>query len=226
MNITQTIEGNLHQHYAVRPANTETKPLVLLFPSWSGLSQLERHTADNIAQWGYETVAIDLYGIHANPTTVEEKQEKMQALIGECSTLHKHLKHILTAPEFSLGKRTVIAAGFCLGGRLAIESGLSDIGIAGVASFHGILNVYPATSTHSRFLILNGYLDPLVNEESSKNFKALLNTLNADWQFVDFGATMHAFTNPEANDPADGKAYNEKSTRRAMQYFQQFLREF
>jgi dienelactone hydrolase len=40
-----------------------------------------------------------------------------------------------------------------------------------------------------------------------------------------YGQTMHAFTNPEANDPGFGTVYNETADRRAWQALDNFLEE-
>jgi dienelactone hydrolase len=47
----------------------------------------------------------------------------------------------------------------------------------------------------------------------------------ADWQFHAYGNTMHAFTNPDANDPAMGTVYNAAADRRSWKAMQDFLTE-
>jgi len=48
---------------------------------------------------------------------------------------------------------------------------------------------------------------------------------NANWQLNTYGQTMHAFTNPEANDPSFGTVYSEASSQRAWTAMRQFLQE-
>jgi dienelactone hydrolase len=38
---------------------------------------------------------------------------------------------------------------------------------------------------------------------------------NADWQLHVFGGAMHAFTNPQAQDPDFGTVYHSSSDRRS-----------
>jgi dienelactone hydrolase len=52
-----------------------------------------------------------------------------------------------------------------------------------------------------------------------------LTAAGADWQFHWFGHTLHAFTNPRANDRAFGTVYDETASRRAWQGLQAFLTE-
>jgi dienelactone hydrolase len=47
----------------------------------------------------------------------------------------------------------------------------------------------------------------------------------ADWQVHAFGHTGHAFSNPAANMPDAGLAYNEKAARRSWQALLNFLEE-
>ena len=47
----------------------------------------------------------------------------------------------------------------------------------------------------------------------------------ADWQLHAYGNTMHAFTNPEANDPGFGTVYNGNADRRSWTAMSNFLEE-
>jgi dienelactone hydrolase len=47
----------------------------------------------------------------------------------------------------------------------------------------------------------------------------------ADWQLHAYGNTRHAFTNPQANDPALGLKYDEAADRRSWHALLQFLDE-
>ena len=46
-----------------------------------------------------------------------------------------------------------------------------------------------------------------------------------DWQIHIYGGTMHAFTNPAANNPSFGTVYNEVAAKRAYQSIANFLAE-
>ncbi|MEP1593728.1 MAG: dienelactone hydrolase family protein, partial [Halieaceae bacterium] len=47
----------------------------------------------------------------------------------------------------------------------------------------------------------------------------------ADWQVHAYGNTLHAFTNPQANDPDMGTIYNADAERRSWQALGNFLTE-
>jgi dienelactone hydrolase len=46
-----------------------------------------------------------------------------------------------------------------------------------------------------------------------------------DWQLHAYSNTMHAFTRPEANDPAFGAVYNPATDRRSWQAMLNFFDE-
>ena len=52
-----------------------------------------------------------------------------------------------------------------------------------------------------------------------------LTEAGADWQLHAYGNTMHAFTNPAANDPDFGTVYNPDADRRSWQAARNFLAE-
>lgn len=52
-----------------------------------------------------------------------------------------------------------------------------------------------------------------------------MSTAAADWQVHAYGGTMHAFTNPAANDPGFGTVYNPVADRRATQSIKNFFEE-
>ena len=52
-----------------------------------------------------------------------------------------------------------------------------------------------------------------------------LTRANADWQLHGYGGTMHAFTNPAANNKERGTVYNEVAAIRSWQSMQNFLSE-
>jgi dienelactone hydrolase len=54
---------------------------------------------------------------------------------------------------------------------------------------------------------------------------AELTRAGADWQIHAYGNTVHAFTNPQANDPGFGTVYKEAADRRSWQSLRNFLAE-
>lgn len=61
--------------------------------------------------------------------------------------------------------------------------------------------------------------------ESVIDLENELTAAGADWQIHAYGNTMHAFTNPKANDPSFGTVYNEAADKRSWQSLLNFLDE-
>ena len=56
-------------------------------------------------------------------------------------------------------------------------------------------------------------------------FQEEMTLAGADWQFVSYGNTVHAFTNPVANDPGFGTVYQADADRRSWQAMENFYAE-
>ncbi|MGL4500510.1 MAG: dienelactone hydrolase family protein, partial [Planktothrix sp.] len=101
--------------------------------------------------------------------------------------------------------------------------------IEGVVSFHGGLdspNSQDGKQIKSKVLVLHGADDPLVSQEDIKAFEKEMRAGNVDWQMVNYGGTVHSFTNPKAgNDPSKGSAYNADSDRRSFEAMKLFFEE-
>ena len=52
-----------------------------------------------------------------------------------------------------------------------------------------------------------------------------LTAMGADWQLHAYGNTMHAFTNPAADNPTMGTVYDSAADRRSWQAMRNFLDE-
>ena len=124
--------------------------------------------------------------------------------------------------------KRIAAIGFCFGGLCALDMARSGADVQAVASFHGLFTPPGNTAGRkisARVLALHGNDDPMVPHAQVMAFADELTAAGADWQIHMYGRTMHAFTNPEANDPAFGTVYNETADRRSWQALDNFLEE-
>ena len=129
-------------------------------------------------------------------------------------------------PEVDAGNAAAI--GFCFGGLCALDVARTGADVAGVASFHGILSSPGNTAGNrigAKILVLHGWDDPLAKPEDVLNLTSELTSMGADWQLHAYGNTMHAFTNPKANDPDNGKQYSEIVNQRSWIAMQNFFAE-
>ena len=77
----------------------------------------------------------------------------------------------------------------------------------------------------ARVLALHGWDDPLAPPDRVVALADEMTAMGADWQLHAYGNTMHAFTNPEANDPGFGTVYNPVADARSWAAMTNFLNE-
>jgi dienelactone hydrolase len=119
--------------------------------------------------------------------------------------------------------------GYCFGGGVALEMARSGADLDGVISFHGNLdtpNPAPANSLKAKVLVQHGADDPFVPADQVKAFQDEMRAAKADWQLIQYGNSVHGFTNPNAGtDNSKGMAYNAKADARSFQAMKDFYQE-
>lgn len=205
------------------------RPAVLLSHAWCGRGDFEMGKARELAEEGYAVFALDMYGKGVGGASPEECEALMTPWIGDRRRLAGRQRAALEAarrrPEIDPAR--VAAIGFCFGGLCVLDLARTGADLAGVVSFHGIYSrpdheTQPITA---KVLVLHGRDDPLCPPEAVLGLEAELNDGGVDWQLHAYGHTMHAFTNPAAQNPAGGTQYNEVSARRAWSAMLGFLDE-
>jgi dienelactone hydrolase len=97
-----------------------------------------------------------------------------------------------------------------------------------VVSIHGLLGAPGNTAANTiiaKVLALHGWDDPMATPDDVKSLAAEMSAMGADWQLHAYGNTMHAFTNPAANNPDMGTVYDATADRRSWQAVTNFLAE-
>ncbi|NVK75287.1 MAG: dienelactone hydrolase family protein [Oceanospirillaceae bacterium] len=218
-------------HYQVDGLSSDKSHIqVVIWPTFSGLTDFEKGIADKIVSLGFSATAIDLYGVDNNPVEMDQKRARMGALVAEAEPLHGLLNELTQSACDTEGK-TIVHVGFCLGGRLALEAGLHLENSAGAVTFHGLMSFFRAQSedkanTRAKILVLNGLQDPLITEEDAQEAKRYWSGLGMDFQFIDFSNTMHSFMLPSADNPQHGSQFNPQTAQRGYNYLANFLDEF
>jgi dienelactone hydrolase len=119
------------------------------------------------------------------------------------------------------------AIGFCFGGMCVLDLARDGTDLAGVVSFHGILNPpnNPKKGIRAKILACHGFDDPMVPPDVVLNFQREMTDSGADWQMHIYGDTVHAFTNPNAHDPGFGTVYNKLAEARSWLAMRNFFKE-
>lgn len=220
----------LEGYVAVDDKTLEQKPVVLVAHDWSGCNQFAREKAEALAALGYIGFAIDMFGKGKLGETKEEKTNLIQPLMHDRSKLRRR---IMAAYEIAKTLEDADAAqvgamGFCFGGLCVLDLARSGAAVKGVVSFHGLLSA-PENLFHApikaKVLALHGYADPMAPPEAVTAFANEMTAAKVDWQIHMYGNTLHAFTNPQANDSAFGTVYNALAAARSWTAMKDFFKE-
>ena len=208
----------------------ERRPAVLICHAWGGRDEFVDNKAKQLAELGYVAFALDMYGQGILGASLEENAALMQPFIGDRQLLQNRINAALYAVTLLpwVDDSKIAAIGFCFGGLCVLDLARMGADVKGVVSFHGLLNApenikkKPVTA---KVLALHGHDDPMATADQIEAFTTEMTDLKVDWQLHSYGNTVHAFTNPKANNPALGTVYNETADKRAWQSMKNFLEE-
>jgi dienelactone hydrolase len=205
------------------------RPAVLINHAWGGRDEFVERKARRLAWQGYACFALDNYGKGKRGTTPEESSALMTPFMNDRAILRKRLLAGLAAVKAMplIDARRIAVIGFCFGGLCALDFARADADVRGVVSFHGLLKPSGLTEPkiRARVLMLHGYDDPLAPPEDLLAVAKEFTDAGADWQVHAYGHTVHAFTNPVAQDRAGGMQYDESADRRSWHALEEFLSE-
>jgi len=210
---------------------TRTGPLpaVLISHDWSGRNEFAARKARRLAWHGYAAFALDMYGGGKQGTTTEENQKLMGPFMADRAALARRINAALTAvrAQSIVDAKRVAAMGFCFGGLCVLDLARSGADVRGVVSFHGLLKPsgLPSKNIQAKILVLHGYDDPMAPPEEVLAVAKEFSAAKADWQLHAYGNTVHAFSNPAANNPGFGTVYKPEADRRSWHSLLQFLEE-
>ncbi len=206
------------------------RPVVLVAHTYKGQSLFETEKAIALAKMGYLGFAIDMYGKGIRASTPDEAQSLMDHLNQHRTLLLERIQLALsTIMDHQLADKSRVAAiGFCFGGKCVLDLARSGEEIAGIVSFHGVYDqpeINKEQEIKAPVLILHGWEDPLATPQQTVDLAKELTARKADWTISAFGNTGHAFTNPNAADPANGMFYNQQTDVRSWKQMTSFLQE-
>ncbi|MSR70322.1 MAG: hypothetical protein EXS17_08270 [Phycisphaerales bacterium] len=215
-----------------RLANTiQPAPVVVICHAWGGRDAFAQEQAERVARMGYLGFAADIYGNHATATESAACAALMNPLMQDRALLRERLRATVAAAQRIPGAdgKRIVVMGFCFGGLCALDCARAAFdGVVGVASFHGLFvapNIAPQQPITARVLAMHGYDDPMATPDAMLGLAKELTAAGARWEIDAYGKTMHAFTNPQANDPAFGTQFDALANARSFARLESFLRE-
>jgi dienelactone hydrolase len=216
---------------AATPGAGAKRPGVLVFAEWWGLNDYAKRRARELAELGYVALAADMYGQGATTKDPQEAAKFTGPLRADRKLMRARARaalDVLAANEVVDPKR-IGAIGYCFGGTVALELARSGADVAGTVSFHGGLDTpdpADAKNIKGKILACNGADDPHVTAAQVEAFEKEMRDAKVDWQLINYGGAVHAFTNPDAGKAGmNGVAYNASADRRSWQAMVSFFHE-
>ena len=206
------------------------RPAVAIAHTWAGRSAFEEGKALELAEQGYVGFALDMYGKGVLGSSPEENTALMTPLMEDRAALQQRINTAIVTlrQQAEVDPGRVAASGYCFGGLCVLDLARSGSDVCGVVSLHGLFNPpgnTAGTPITARVLCLHGYDDPMAKPQSMLELAAELSAAGADWQVHAYGNTVHAFTNPQADNAAMGTLYSPTAERRSRAAMADFLQE-
>jgi dienelactone hydrolase len=220
----------LEAFFAFDDSLSGRRPAVLINHTWAGRDDFVAEKAKKLAGLGYVGFAVDMYGKGVSGSSPEENAQLMQPFMDNRQMLQKRMHAALYALKLLpwVDDSKIAAMGFCFGGLCSLDLARTGADLKGVVSFHGLLGAPGNTQGNAikaKILALHGHDDPMGPPEQVIAFEQEMTAAGADWQLHTFGNTMHAFTNPAANNPGFGTVYQPDADRRSWLLMKNFLAE-
>ncbi|CAD7699031.1 unnamed protein product [Ostreobium quekettii] len=231
------MEGDvLLRGFVSYPADAQEQlPVMLIIPDWDGIGDYEKWRTKLVAMEGYVGFTADIYG--ANVTQgpslpIDERRALTSSFFTPVTLFRSRMAAALAAlksdalsPVADASK--VVAIGYCFGGRGVGELMRDEPeGVIGVGSFHGgdmtTMGSVAQECNNIATAVFNGAND-WVTDEQIDEFIAEMNAASVNWEWHNYGGTVHSFTNPEVPRDGEGNAYNPVADLRSWESVKAFM---
>jgi carboxymethylenebutenolidase len=219
----KSADGIRFAAYLATPSQTHavSSTNVLVLPDQRGLADFYRQLADQLAGHGYPALTIDYYGRIPGMGSVDRVKDfpSMQHLQGlSRSGLQADIMAAgayLRQEQPGAGGTSVVALGFCLGGRLAILGSAPRFGFAGVIGFYGVPGVAgpygPGPTQHAHelkapILAVFGGADEGIPPVEVAAFTEALVAADVPHQIVVYPEAPHGFFDTRRDEFAEASA--------------------
>jgi len=200
---------DMQGYFATKVQGDQKVPGVLVIHEWWGHNAYARERADKLADIGYVAFALDMYGDGTVADHPEDAGKFAGMVLQNLDLSRKKFEAALEAlkshPQVDPSK--IAAIGYCFGGTVALNMANAGYELDAVAAFHSGLNfpIQPASAPGAKILVCNGADDPFIPAESIDGFKALMDGVGADYEYVAYEGVVHSFTSKEAD--ANGEKF-------------------
>ncbi|MER5437329.1 dienelactone hydrolase family protein [Streptomyces sp. NPDC002790] len=211
------------------PAGDDRRPAVLIGPEGTGLSDVERHRADALAELGYVALAFDLHGGRylGDP---EEMLARCMPLLADPDRMrgigHAALGVLRAEPRTDPDR--IAAVGYGTGGAIALELGRDGVDLRAIGTVNAVTTGRPGEAAHIRCPVWAGVgsEDPIMTPAQREAFAAEMQAAGVDWRLAVYGGALHAFHHPPVDHPmVPGVGHHPRHARRAWRDIVDLLAE-
>ncbi|MER6851188.1 dienelactone hydrolase family protein [Streptomyces flaveolus] len=231
--MTRTVEypadGLTMTGHLALPAGTGRRPAVLLGPEGPGLSDVERHRADALAELGYVALAFDLHG-GRHLTNPENMLARCLPLLADPDRMrdigHAALDVVRAEPRTDPDR--IAAVGYGTGGAIGVELGRAGVGLRAIGTVNGLTTGRPGEAARIRCPVWAGVgsEDPIMPVAQRDAFTAEMQAAGVDWRLVVYGGALHAFHHPPVDQPVlPGVGHHPRHAARAWRDIVDLLTE-
>src|SRR5687767_4393561 len=206
------------------------RPGVILFPTVMGVSDLELGFARQLVHLGYSGFVADLFGKKFRGAPRDAMMGELKRLRSDRASLRRRLAAVLDCVRglAAIESDAIAAIGYCFGGGCALDLARSGADIAGVASFHGLLDPpgLKPKPIKTKVIAFHGWEDELAKPPAVIAFGKEMTKAGADWQLHAYGGVRHGFTNPHADKVGSKNLrFDELAAERSWTSLINFLEE-
>jgi len=235
MAITRTVHihegpGGPFESMVVGDAAAGVQPGMLLFPNFFGTKEWDFAKAEALAALGYQVLVVDYYGQGKRGHDMESSGHLLHDFMADRAAVKRRLLDALAELRALPGvdPERCGAIGFCAGGKCVLDLARAGGAIKAGVSFHGVYDAppFPNAVITAKLLICDGWNDQLCPPEAKLALCRELTEAGADWQFISYGDTGHAFT--ADNTPMNAErtfGFQPETNRRSWKAMTDFLAE-
>jgi dienelactone hydrolase len=218
--VTYDVGSETFEGYRAK-ASGESKGLVFVIHDWDGLTSYEQKRADMLAELGYDTFAVDLFGKGNRPVETADKKAATGKLYADRERMRSLLLGGLAEARKG-SKAQAVVMGYCFGGAAALELARSGkaTDIAGYASFHGTLKTPEGQSYPSEtapIFVAHGGADSSVPMDDVAALSKELEKAGVEYEIQVYSGAPHGFTEWES------ERYQKRADEQSWDAFKDFL---
>jgi dienelactone hydrolase len=218
--VTYDVGSETFEGYRAK-ASGESKGLVFVIHDWDGHTSYEQKRADMLAELGYDTFAVDLFGKGNRPVETADKKAATGKLYADRERMRSLLLGGLAEARKG-SKAQAVVMGYCFGGAAALELARSGkaTDIAGYASFHGTLKTPEGQSYPSEtapIFVAHGGADSSVPMDDVAALSKELEKAGVEYEIQVYSGAPHGFTEWES------ERYQKRADEQSWDAFKDFL---